>query len=111
AVETKHADLRAGKEREGDVLEDHALGRNHLAHAIHRVDVLGHRDLLCEPCGEPMIIAGREGGKRKGRPRPPFGCRAALARYFGVPAAGALLAVGVAWRAGLPEPPPSFASA
>ena len=34
--------LAPGKERQGDVLEDWPLGRNDLAHAVHRVDVLGH---------------------------------------------------------------------
>ena len=42
AVQAEHADLGAGEERERDVLEDLALGRNDLAHAVHREDVLSH---------------------------------------------------------------------
>jgi hypothetical protein len=42
AVETQEADLRPGVEGKGDVLEDLALGRNDLAHADHRVDILCH---------------------------------------------------------------------
>ena len=42
AVEAEQADLRSRMELERDVLEDLALGRNDLAHANHRVDVLSH---------------------------------------------------------------------
>jgi hypothetical protein len=42
AVQAEQADLGARVERERDVLEDLALGRNDLAHANHRVDELGH---------------------------------------------------------------------
>ena len=45
-VQAEHADLGAGKERERDVLEDLALGRNDLAHAVHREDVLSHATAL-----------------------------------------------------------------
>src|SRR4029079_6154550 len=44
AVEAEAADLRPGEERERDVLEDLPLGRNDLAHAVHREDVLSHGD-------------------------------------------------------------------
>ncbi len=42
AVEPEHADLGAGKEVEGDVLEDRALRRDDLGDAPHRVGVLSH---------------------------------------------------------------------
>ena len=41
-VQAEHADLGAGKEAEGDVLEDVALGRDDLADAVHGENVLGH---------------------------------------------------------------------
>jgi hypothetical protein len=44
-VETQHADLGAGKKGQRDVLQDHALGRDDLADAIHRVNVLSHDHL------------------------------------------------------------------
>src|SRR5206468_10022706 len=46
-VQAEHADLGAGKERQGDVLENVALGRNYLTHAVHRVNVLRH--FVCAP--------------------------------------------------------------
>ena len=58
AVQAQHADLGAGEERQRDVLEDHALGRNDLAHAIHRVDVLSHWELPRKNAGKPVIMAG-----------------------------------------------------
>jgi hypothetical protein len=42
AVQAEHADLGAGEEAERDVLEDETLGRNDLAHPVHRVNVLRH---------------------------------------------------------------------
>ncbi|MCY1402426.1 hypothetical protein D9M71_175670 [compost metagenome] len=42
AVQAEHADLGAGEERQGDVLEDFTLGRNDLADPMHGVDVLSH---------------------------------------------------------------------
>jgi hypothetical protein len=48
AVQPEHADLRAREERQRDVFQDHPLGRHHLAHAIHRVNVLRHR--IPSPC-------------------------------------------------------------
>ncbi len=42
AVQPEHADLRAGKEVERDVLQDDALRGNGLAHPAHGVDVLSH---------------------------------------------------------------------
>jgi hypothetical protein len=42
AVETEHADLGAGEEAEGDVLEDLSLRRHDLADAIHGENVLSH---------------------------------------------------------------------
>src|SRR5205814_9757792 len=42
AVQAEDADLGAGEEGERDVLEDLTLGRNDLAHAVHREDVLSH---------------------------------------------------------------------
>ncbi|CAJ7141519.1 Uncharacterised protein [Burkholderia pseudomallei] len=42
AVQTEHADLRTGEERQRDVLQDLALGRHDLADPVHRENVLGH---------------------------------------------------------------------
>jgi hypothetical protein len=41
-VEAEQADLGAGEEAEGDVLEDLALRRHDLADAVHGEDVLSH---------------------------------------------------------------------
>jgi hypothetical protein len=41
----EHADLRAGKEIQRDVLDDRALGWNRLADPAHRVDVFSHAEL------------------------------------------------------------------
>src|SRR5262249_37680954 len=71
AVQSEYADLRARKEGERNVLEDDALGRNHLAHAVHRVNVLSHGysklEVDCNyrrPSGAalPRRLAGREAG-------------------------------------------------
>ena len=45
AVEPQHADLGAWKEGQRNVAQDDPLGRNHLADAVHGVDVLRHRNL------------------------------------------------------------------
>ena len=42
AVQAQHADLGAREERQRDVLENLALGRNDLAHAVHGENVLRH---------------------------------------------------------------------
>ena len=42
AIEAEHADLGAGEEAQGDVLEDEALRRDDLAHPVHRENVLRH---------------------------------------------------------------------
>ncbi len=42
AVQAQHADLGAGKERQGDILQDGFLGRHDFANPVHGVDVLGH---------------------------------------------------------------------
>lgn len=42
AVQAQNTDLGAGKETQGNVFENLALGRNHLAHAVHGINVLGH---------------------------------------------------------------------
>ncbi len=42
AVEAEDADLRPRQETERDILEDLALGRDRLAHAIHGIHVLSH---------------------------------------------------------------------
>ena len=44
AVEAEHADLGAGKERQGDVLEDFTLRRNDFAEPVHGIDELSHGD-------------------------------------------------------------------
>lgn len=46
AVQAEHADLGAGEERQGDVLEDFTLGRNDLADPMHGVDVLSQNEHL-----------------------------------------------------------------
>ena len=84
SVETQHADLGARKERERDVLQDHPLGRNDLAHAVHRVNVLRHANARNV---EDAIIAGRgrspperamtpRPARSRSRPRPPLQCAA-----------------------------------
>ncbi len=42
AVEAQHADLGAGEEGQGNVLENLAFRRNHFAQPMHGVDVLSH---------------------------------------------------------------------
>ncbi len=42
AIKAEEADLCAGKKRKGNVFEDLALGRNHLADADQGIDVLRH---------------------------------------------------------------------
>ena len=42
AVQAEHADLRAGEEREPDVLEDDVVGLVNLAQTLHGVDELRH---------------------------------------------------------------------
>lgn len=39
AIQAQQADLGAREKRERDVLDDLPLGRNHLGHAVHGVDV------------------------------------------------------------------------
>ena len=41
-VGPEHTDLRAGQKGQADLVEDHPLGRNHLAKILHREDELGH---------------------------------------------------------------------
>jgi hypothetical protein len=48
-VQPEHADLGAGKERQRNVLQDDAFGRDDLAHTIHRVNVLSHG--IAADCG------------------------------------------------------------
>jgi len=50
SVQTQHADLGAGKEGKRDVFQDLPLGRDHLAHAVHRVHVLRHGDSGLRKC-------------------------------------------------------------
>ncbi|MCY1288649.1 hypothetical protein D9M68_460410 [compost metagenome] len=47
AVEAEDADLGAGEERQGDVLEDFPLRRHDLAEPMHGVDVLSHEAPSC----------------------------------------------------------------
>ena len=56
AVQTQHADLGAGKERQGDVFEDLTLRRNNLADAVHGEDVLGHGGSLSMSRNGALII-------------------------------------------------------
>ena len=80
AVEAEHADLGAREEGQRDVLEDLALGRNDLAHAVHRVDVLSHR------LGSRRIRKGRIIARRRRPPRDQERS-AVLARRSAVPLA------------------------
>ena len=41
-VQTEHADFGTGKEGERNIPKNLSLGRHHLAHAVHREDVLSH---------------------------------------------------------------------
>ena len=101
AVQPEHADLGAGKERQRDVLEDDALGRHDLAHAVHRVNVLSHR-LPVNDGWKPAIIAGRactgsagrldSAGTRRAAGRPPFRLESRANGYF-------FAAAPRAWRA------------
>ncbi|MNO47861.1 hypothetical protein D3C76_381850 [compost metagenome] len=50
AVQAEHADLGAGEERQGNVLEDFTLGRNDLADPVHGVDVLSQIEDLYQKC-------------------------------------------------------------
>ena len=52
-VDAQHADFRAGEKRQGNILENHALGRNDPRHAAHRVNVLGHDCLRVSWRGAP----------------------------------------------------------
>ena len=42
SIEAEHTDLGAGEKRQGDVVDDLTFRRDHLGHAIHRVNVLRH---------------------------------------------------------------------
>src|SRR4029079_15035383 len=75
AVQAEHADLGAGEERERNVLEDLALGRNDLAHAVHREDVLSHG-------------VSWTGGPKKGRARATLAQADRLLSPPSAPAAG-----------------------
>ena len=66
SVETQHADLGAGKERQGDVAQDDPLRRHHLGHAIHGVDELGHR-YVSDRKGRVRMIT-EAGARRAGLP-------------------------------------------
>jgi hypothetical protein len=48
AVQAEQADLRAGEETEGDVLDDLTLGGDDLAHAEHRHYILSHLSATCD---------------------------------------------------------------
>jgi hypothetical protein len=51
AVQAQQADLGTGEERQRDVLDDLPLGRDHLADAVHGVDVLrGHDVSVAHAC-------------------------------------------------------------
>ena len=84
AVQAQQADLRAREEGQRDVLDDLPLGRDHLGHAVHGVDVLrGHevsvgaalrpvrhgnipvRQRAQTEKGVPPIIAGTGSGPRR----------------------------------------------
>jgi hypothetical protein len=74
AIEPQQADLGAGVERDGDVLDDLALGRNDLAHADHGIDVLRHGNLW------PIEVL--QGRREDTSNQAPFGAT----RVFGSPA-------------------------
>ena len=96
AVQAEHADLGAGEERERDVLEDLPFGRNDLAHAVHREDVLSHANVRTE-ASDWMRKRGR-GGARPALADPPIvaGPRRARRIRAGKPAALERLAMVVA---------------
>ena len=48
AVQTQHADLGAGEERQGDVAQDLALRGHDFGDPVHGVDVLGHGSVKLE---------------------------------------------------------------
>ena len=50
AVQAEHADLRAGKKRQPDVLREHVVGRMDLSQTFHGVDELRHLFLLMLFC-------------------------------------------------------------
>ena len=58
-----HADLRAGQERQGDVVEDHLVAVR-LARTDHRVDVLSHWAV------EPSVVSRSGAGRRPAGPAP-----------------------------------------
>ena len=88
AVQAEQADLGAREEREGDVLDDLALGRDDLAHADHRITYWAMVFRACEGAGRlienrPRCRAGRRpsGGRvpsRRGVERARIDLRVAL---------------------------------
>ena len=69
AVEAEQADLGAREEGERDVLDDLALGRDDLAHAVHREYVLSH-GLACRSEGGKAVGRRRANGARKAQVYP-----------------------------------------
>ena len=69
AVQAEHTDLRAGKERQRDVLENLASRRRHLGDAVHGVDVLGHGGMSRRPVGpDPCSFGWSTGNGPLDRP-------------------------------------------
>jgi hypothetical protein len=64
AVRPEYTDLGAGQKRQRDVLENHAVGRNHLAQVLHRVDeLLSQWRILTEiDGGERLVYRPRHRG-------------------------------------------------
>src|SRR5690606_4845551 len=60
AVEAEQADLGGWEERQRDVLDDLALRRHRLGHAVHGVDVLRHGDSV-----DAALWPGGEGDARR----------------------------------------------
>ncbi|MNN02216.1 hypothetical protein D3C81_1148640 [compost metagenome] len=64
AVQAQQADLGAREERQRDVLDDLPLGRDHLADAVHGVDVLRGHESLRSACLPP--VRSGQGPRQKG---------------------------------------------
>ncbi len=67
AVQAQQADLGTGEERQRDVLDDLPLGRDHLADAVHGVDVLRGHEVSVS--ASPPPVRNWTGHKAKKNPR------------------------------------------
>ena len=65
SVQAQDANLGAWKERQRNILQDDALGRDDLAHTIHRVNVLSHG--IAAGCGVAKPRLSQDGAASRGR--------------------------------------------